>query len=81
MLFFCSLLRRFGIVDGKFCFEGGSLCGRGEGLYVLIVDDRDEVACTIQLAAEGKLNSSSKRRQTSSRKYSTTATAGGGGMY
>lgn len=22
-------LRRFGVVDGKFCFEGGSRCGKG----------------------------------------------------
>lgn len=23
-------LRRFGVVDGKFCFEGGSRCGKGK---------------------------------------------------
>lgn len=26
-------LRRFGLVDGKFCFEGGSNCGRGNLIY------------------------------------------------
>lgn len=25
-------LRRYGAVDGKFCFEGGSRCGKGESL-------------------------------------------------
>lgn len=25
-------LRRFGVVDGKFCFEGGSHCGKGKNL-------------------------------------------------
>ena len=23
-------LRRFGVIDGKFCFEGGSHCGKGK---------------------------------------------------
>jgi hypothetical protein len=23
-------LRRFGVIDGKFCFEGGSQCGKGK---------------------------------------------------
>lgn len=23
-------LRRFGVIEGKFCFEGGSLCGKGK---------------------------------------------------
>ncbi|KAJ8681034.1 hypothetical protein QAD02_016821 [Eretmocerus hayati] len=48
-------LRRYGIVEGKFCFEGGSRCGRGEGLHVLISDQAHEIVRTLQLAAEGKL--------------------------
>lgn len=30
-------LRRFGVVDGKFCFEGGSKCGKGICRYFLRV--------------------------------------------
>ena len=30
-------LRRFGAVDGKFCFEGGSRCGKGERESLLVV--------------------------------------------
>ncbi|XP_066595104.1 serine-rich adhesin for platelets-like [Prorops nasuta] len=53
-------LRRYGVVDGRFCFEGGSRCGRGEGLHVLITDQGEDIVKTLQLAAEGKL--STKKR-------------------
>lgn len=33
-------LRRFGVVDGKFCFEGGSKCGKGICRYFLRVISR-----------------------------------------
>ncbi|XP_011506061.1 PREDICTED: uncharacterized protein LOC105368690 [Ceratosolen solmsi marchali] len=49
-------LRRYGVVEGRFCFEGGSRCGRGEGLHVLISDQGDEIVRALQLAAEGKLS-------------------------
>lgn len=49
-------LRRYGVVEGRFCFEGGSRCGRGEGLHVFITDQGDEIIKTLQLAAEGKLS-------------------------
>ncbi|KAK0179499.1 hypothetical protein PV327_005245 [Microctonus hyperodae] len=48
-------LRRYGVVEGKFCFEGGSRCGRGEGLHVLITDQGDDIVKTLQLAADGRL--------------------------
>lgn len=48
-------LRRYGVVEGRFCFEGGSRCGRGEGLHVLITDQGDDIVKALQLAAEGKL--------------------------
>ena len=51
------LYRRYGVVDGKFCFEGGSLCGRGEGLYVFLTDQGDEITRSVQVASEGRLNS------------------------
>lgn len=31
-------LRRYGIVNGKFCFEGGSLCGKGEYHWIQQLD-------------------------------------------
>ncbi|KAF7997210.1 hypothetical protein HCN44_005487 [Aphidius gifuensis] len=48
-------LRRYGVIEGRFCFEGGSHCGRGEGLHVLITDQADDIVKTLQLAADGKL--------------------------
>ncbi|XP_046628070.1 uncharacterized protein LOC124308934 isoform X1 [Neodiprion virginianus] len=55
-------LRRYGVVEGRFCFEGGSRCGRGEGLHVLVTDQGDDIIKTLQLAAEGKL--STRKRPT-----------------
>ncbi|GLH03645.1 Uncharacterized protein GBIM_09513 [Gryllus bimaculatus] len=48
-------LRRYGVVEGRFCFEGGSRCGRGEGLHVCVTDQGEEITGTFQLAAQGKL--------------------------
>ncbi|XP_008480726.2 protein Dok-7-like, partial [Diaphorina citri] len=54
-------LRKYGVVDtGRFCFEGGSRCGKGEGLFILITDQAEELSRTFKLAAEGKI--ASKRR-------------------
>ncbi|XP_011335623.1 uncharacterized protein LOC105278317 isoform X1 [Ooceraea biroi] len=63
-------LRRYGVVEGRFCFEGGSRCGRGEGLHVLITDQGDDIVKTLQLAAEGKLTT--KKRSPLGREPSTT---------
>ncbi|XP_012275442.1 uncharacterized protein LOC105697050 [Orussus abietinus] len=60
-------LRRYGVVEGRFCFEGGSRCGRGEGLHVLITDQGEDIVRTLQLAAEGKL---STRKRPISREHS-----------
>lgn len=54
--------RRYGVVDNRFCFEGGSQCGKGEGLYVFVTDQGDEITHTLKLAAQCKL--STKRRAT-----------------
>ncbi|KAH7984090.1 hypothetical protein HPB52_016919 [Rhipicephalus sanguineus] len=48
-------LRRFGLVDGKFCFEGGSKCGKGEGLHVLHTNQAEELAEAFEAASRGKL--------------------------
>ncbi|CAG2054602.1 unnamed protein product [Timema podura] len=60
-------LRRYGVVEGRFCFEGGSRCGRGEGLYVCVTDKGEEITHTFQLASQGKLTS---RRRPITRKSS-----------
>ncbi|CAN7994098.1 unnamed protein product, partial [Ixodes hexagonus] len=53
-------LRRFGLVDGKFCFEGGSKCGKGEGLHVLHTNQTEELADAFEAASRGKLASRKK---------------------
>ncbi|CAG2164378.1 unnamed protein product [Oppiella nova] len=56
-------LRRFGIIDGKFCFEGGSGCGKdrlGVGAHVLHTNQCEELAKCFELALNGKLHG--KRR-------------------
>ncbi|XP_039291528.1 uncharacterized protein LOC111049377 isoform X2 [Nilaparvata lugens] len=50
-----SQLRRYGAVEKRFCFEGGSRCGRGEGVYVLATDQSEEISRTLEVAAQGKL--------------------------
>ncbi|XP_039284795.1 uncharacterized protein LOC111049973 [Nilaparvata lugens] len=47
-------LRKFGVVEGKFCFEGGSQCGKGEGLHVLMTDQGEDIAQALHLASQGK---------------------------
>ncbi|GAB6018645.1 hypothetical protein CHUAL_000322 [Chamberlinius hualienensis] len=49
-------LRRYGVVSGKFCFEGGSRCGKGEGLHVLLHSQPECLSTTFDLASQGKLN-------------------------
>ncbi|KAK4873688.1 hypothetical protein RN001_013048 [Aquatica leii] len=56
-----SHLRRYGVVEGRFCFEGGSRCGIGEGLYVLITDQGEEITTTLKLAAQGQLFNNRRR--------------------
>ncbi|CAG9129414.1 unnamed protein product [Plutella xylostella] len=48
-------LRRYGVVDGRFCFEGGSHCGRGEGLHVLLTDQARDISDAFDQAARGDL--------------------------
>ncbi|CAG9564409.1 unnamed protein product [Danaus chrysippus] len=59
-------LRRYGVVDGRFCFEGGSHCGKGEGLHVLLTDQATKIAKDFDLASRGQL--SPRRRPLDSRK-------------
>ncbi|XP_072944672.1 uncharacterized protein [Epargyreus clarus] len=57
-------LRRYGVVEGRFCFEGGSHCGKGEGLHLLITDQAQDITDAFDQAAHGNL---SLQRPTSSR--------------
>ncbi|XP_049818558.1 uncharacterized protein LOC109603900 isoform X2 [Aethina tumida] len=56
-----SNLRRYGVVEGKFCFEGGSRCMKGEGLYILLTDQGEEITSTLKVAATGQLHASRRR--------------------
>ncbi|KAL7020306.1 hypothetical protein ACKWTF_011463 [Chironomus riparius] len=53
-------LRRYGVVDNRFCFEGGSSSGKCEGFVVLITDYGDEISNCFKLASQGKLNSNNR---------------------
>ncbi|XP_037302012.1 uncharacterized protein LOC115446220, partial [Manduca sexta] len=44
---------RYGVVEGRFCFEGGSHCGKGEGLHMLITDQAQDITDSFDLAAQG----------------------------
>ncbi|OWF47777.1 uncharacterized protein LOC110453936 [Mizuhopecten yessoensis] len=60
-----SDLRKFGKLEGKFVFEGGSRCGKGAGVHVLQSDQVDDLEEIFQLASQGKTVSgrkSNKRR-------------------
>ena len=62
MSFYC---RRYGAVEGgRFCFEGGTRCGRGEGLHVFRVDNPEDLQISFDLASKAKLEN--KKRAASS---------------
>merc|ERR1719445_242890 len=49
-------LRRYGAVEGgRFCFEGGTRCGKGEGLHVFRVDNPEDLQISFDLASKAKL--------------------------
>ncbi|VVC39352.1 Hypothetical protein CINCED_3A006730 [Cinara cedri] len=48
-------LRKYGVIENRFCYEGGSRCGKGEGLFVCFTDQGDEITRCMNLAAENKL--------------------------
>lgn len=47
--------RKYGVIENRFCYEGGSRCGKGEGLFVCFTDQGDDITRCMNLAAEGKL--------------------------
>lgn len=52
--------RKYGVIENRFCYEGGSRCGKGEGLFVCFTDQGDEITRCMNLAAESKLASRKK---------------------
>ncbi|XP_045500726.1 uncharacterized protein LOC123698175 [Colias croceus] len=58
-------LRRYGVVEGRFCFEGGSHCGKGEGLHMLISDQAQDISDAFDQAAHGSLPSARSTRGSS----------------
>ncbi|XP_063626259.1 uncharacterized protein LOC134797819 [Cydia splendana] len=55
-------LRRYGVVEGRFCFEGGSHCGKGEGLHVLITDQAQDITDGFDAAAHGNPRGPASRK-------------------
>ena len=56
MLIFLLHYRRYGGLDGgRFCFEGGSRCGKGEGIHLLRLDEPTDLKNAFDCAAQGKL--------------------------
>lgn len=43
------------MVEGRFCFEGGSHCGKGEGLHMLITDQAQDITDAFDMAAQNTL--------------------------
>ena len=55
------MFRRYGgLENGRFCFEGGSRCGKGEGVHVLRLDDPEDLQLAFDAATKGKLESKRK---------------------
>ncbi|KAL8604220.1 hypothetical protein ACOMHN_014788 [Nucella lapillus] len=46
-------LRRYGAVDGKFCFEGGSKCGKGVGVHAVHTEQAEEISEILRVNSLG----------------------------
>ncbi|XP_062604579.1 uncharacterized protein LOC134266347 [Saccostrea cucullata] len=55
-----SDLRRFGVVDKKFIFEGGSNCGKGGGVHAISSEQAELINEIVSLASLGKTASCRK---------------------
>ncbi|KAB7505694.1 hypothetical protein Anas_09170 [Armadillidium nasatum] len=53
--------RRYGVVDGRFVWEGGTRSLRGCGVHVAISDTPNEISRSLDLASRGALNSKHRR--------------------
>ncbi len=61
-IYLAFLCRRYGALDSdRFCFEGGSRCGKGEGVHVIAIDQRAEfVKENFDLATKNRLENKRK---------------------
>ncbi|XP_045488941.1 uncharacterized protein LOC110993896 [Pieris rapae] len=55
-------LRRYGVAEGRFCFEGGSRCGKGEGLHLLITDQAQDITDAFDQAAQSSVSTPKPKR-------------------
>ncbi|XP_072944918.1 uncharacterized protein [Epargyreus clarus] len=71
-----KLLRRFGVVDKRFCVEGGSRCGRGEGLYVFAAEGGRELTDLLTAysqEAQSRLSVASRSGSVLDKRFSDTS--------
>jgi hypothetical protein len=64
------VFRRYGgLENGRFCFEGGSRCCKGEGVHLLRLDDPDDLQHAFDAATKGKLESKRKSIYKTSKEF------------
>ncbi|CAK1555518.1 unnamed protein product [Leptosia nina] len=71
-----KLLRRFGVVDKRFCVEGGSRCGKGEGLFVFAAEGGRELTELLNIyshEAQSRLSVASRSGSVMEKRYSDTS--------
>ncbi|XP_047535224.1 uncharacterized protein LOC125069715 [Vanessa atalanta] len=71
-----KLLRRFGMVDKRFCVEGGSRCGKGEGLFVFAAEGGRELSELLNIyshEAHSRLSVASRSGSVLEKRFSDTS--------
>ncbi|RVE48000.1 hypothetical protein evm_007312 [Chilo suppressalis] len=71
-----KLLRRYGLVDKRFCVEGGSRCGRGEGLFVFAAEGGRELTNLLNVHshdAQSRLSMASRSGSVLEKRFSDTS--------
>lgn len=71
-----KLLRRYGVVDKRFCVEGGSRCGKGEGLFVFAAEAGRELTELLNIYshdAQSRLSMASRSGSVSEKRFSDTS--------
>ncbi|CAG9788933.1 unnamed protein product [Diatraea saccharalis] len=71
-----KLLRRYGLVDKRFCVEGGSRCGRGEGLFVFAAEGGRELTNLLNVHshdAQSRLSIASRSGSVLEKRFSDTS--------
>ncbi|XP_063829682.1 uncharacterized protein LOC135078997 [Ostrinia nubilalis] len=71
-----KLLRRYGVVDKRFCVEGGSRCGKGEGLFVFAAEGGRELTDLLNAYshdAQSRLSIASRSGSVLEKRFSDTS--------